>query len=124
MSEIKTFKVDRTFEDIDDLYDFLIHDVDFIGKYCGIRIEKPLKERPFCITGVEEITERQVLFYCTNETLPENIGELIVLAGAFRAEIVVFLISKINVTLLEPMNWLNNICNEDTQIILGEVSFK
>lgn len=124
MTEIKTFKIDRTFEDIDDLYDFLMMDVKFIGKYCGIRIEKPLREKPFCITGFEEITKRQVLFYSTKETLPENIGELVVLAGAFRAEIVVFLVSKINVTLLEPMNWLNNICNKYTQIILGEVSFK
>lgn len=124
MSEIKTFKIDRAFEDIDNLYDFIMEDVDFIGKYCGIRIEKPLKERPFCITGVEEKTKQQILFYCTKETLPENIGELIILAGAFRADIVVFLVSKINVTLLEPMNWLHKICNDKTQFILGEVKFK
>lgn len=79
MTEIKTFKLEQTFKDIDDLYEFLLKDVEFVGKYCAIRIEKPLKERPFCITGVEEITKRQVLFYCTKETMPENIGELVYL---------------------------------------------
>jgi hypothetical protein len=123
MTEIQTFKIEEKFKNIDELYEHIIKNVDFIGEHCGIRIEKPLKVRPFCITGIEAATERQILFYATMETLPENIGELIVLAGAFRADIVVFLVSKINVTLLEPMNWLHNICHKDVRFILGEVSY-
>jgi len=124
MTEIKTFKLEQTFKDIDDLYEFLMQDVEFIGEYCGLRIEYPLKERPFCITGTEKETGKKIIFYSTKETLPENIGELILLAAAFKAEIVVFLVSKINVTLLELMNWLHNICNDNIKIILGEVNFK
>lgn len=123
MTEIQTFKMEEKFKNIDELYDYLMKNVDFTGEHCGIRIEKPLKERPFCITGVELVTERKILFYATKETLPENIGELIVLAGAFQSDIVVFLVSRINVTLLEPMNWLHNICNEDVKFILGEVDY-
>lgn len=123
MTEIQTFKMKEKFKNIDELYEYIIKNVDFIGQHCGIRIEKPLKERPFCITGIESITEKQILFYATKETLPENIGELIVLAGAFKANIIVFLVSKINITLLEPMNWLHSICNEDTKFIIGEVDY-
>nr|DAS62817.1 MAG TPA: hypothetical protein [Caudoviricetes sp.] len=121
MSEIETFKIDEEFDNIDDLYDFILENVEFIGKSCGIRIEKPMRERPFCITGFEEKTKRQILFYHAQENLPENIGELIILAGAFKADIVVYLVSRINVTLLEPMNWLHSICRDKTQFILGEV---
>ncbi len=124
MTDIQTFKIEQKFKNIDELYEFILKNVDFIDEYCGIKIEKPLKEKPFCITGIELITEKKILFYATKKTLPENIGELIVLAGAFEADIVVFLASRISVTLLEPMNWLNNICNEDTKFILGEVNFK
>ncbi|WP_180675610.1 hypothetical protein [Helicobacter sp. 11S03491-1] len=46
--------------------------------------------------------ERKLFF--KKEILPENIGELVLLAVASGAEIVVFLVSKINITLLEPMN--------------------
>ena len=42
MSEIETFKIDEEFDNIDDLYDFILEKVEFIGKYCGIRFEKPL----------------------------------------------------------------------------------
>lgn len=124
MTEIQTFKMKEKFGDIDELYEYLMKNTDFAGKYCGIRVEKPLKERPFCITGMETVTERKILFYAVRESSPENIGELIVLASAFNADIVVFLVSKINVTLLDPMNWLHSICNEDVKFILGEVDYK
>lgn len=38
MTEIETFKLEQTFKDIDDLYEFLMKDVQFIGEYCSIRI--------------------------------------------------------------------------------------
>ena len=43
MSEIETFKIDEEFDNIDDLYDFILENVEFIGKSCGIRIEKPMR---------------------------------------------------------------------------------
>lgn len=121
MKEIKTFKMEQKFNGVEELYSFLQKDVDIIEGLTGIEIQKPLKERPYCITAKEEITERQILFFASRETLPENIGELIVLAGAFDAAIVIFLITKITPAILEPMNWLHKICNEDIQIIFGEV---
>ena len=62
MTEIKTFKLEQTFKDIDDLYEFLMQDVEFIGEYCGLRIEYPLKERPFCITGTEKKQVKRLFF--------------------------------------------------------------
>lgn len=53
--------------------------------------------------------------------MPESLGKLIIWAGAFKADIVIFLVSKINVTLLEPMNWLHSLCKDESQIILAEV---
>lgn len=124
-TELKTFRFEQKFESIDELYRFLIENIDFIEDKIGIRIgEEGLKERPFCIAGKEKITERQILFYASENTLPENIGEMIVLAGAFRADIVVFIIDKINPTILEPMNWFKNALNQDTEIILAEAKTK
>lgn len=125
MSEIQTFKIEEKFEGIDELYEYLIKNINFIEDKIGIRIgEGGLSERPFCITGKENITERQILFYASENTLPENIGEMILLADAFKADVVVFIVEKINPTILSPLNWLNNICNADTKFILGEVSYK
>jgi type II secretory pathway component PulL len=122
---LKTFKFEQEFKSIDEFYRFMMNNIDFVENKVGIRIgAEGLIARPFCITGKEAVTERQILFYASENTLPENIGELIVLAGAFQADIVVFLVSRINVTLLEPMNWLHEICNEDIKFILGEVSYK
>lgn len=124
-TELKMFKFEQGFESIDELYRFLIENIDFVENKIGIRIsEEGLKERPFCITGKENITERQILFYASENTLPENIGELIVLAGAFKADIVVFMVGKINPTILEPITWLFEKLNQDTEIILTEAKVK
>lgn len=121
MSEIKTFKIEKEFKNIDALYDYILKDVEFIGTSCGIRIENPMRECPFCIIGFEVKTKRNILFYYSHEIMPESLGELIIWAGAFKADIVIFLVSKINVTLLEPMNWLHSLCKDESQIILAEV---
>lgn len=124
-TELKTFKFEQKFKSIDELYRFLIENIDFIENKIGIRIgEDGLSERPFCITGKENITERQIMFYASENTLPENIGEMILLADAFKADIVVFIVEKINPTILSPMNWLVGITNEDTLFILAEAKFK
>jgi len=124
-TELKTFEFEQEFEGIDELYQFLIENIDFIEDKIGIRIgEEGLKERPFCITGKENITERQILFYASENTLSENIGEMILLADAFKADVIVFIVEKINPTILSPMNWLASIANEDTQFILAEAKFK
>lgn len=121
MKELKTIKFEQEFESIDELYQFLIENIDFIENKIGIRIgEEGLKERPFCITGKENITERQILFYASENTLPENIGEMIVLSGAFDTDIIVFIIDKINPTILEPIEWLKNAFNGDMELILAE----
>jgi len=120
-TELKTFEFEQEFKGIDELYQFLIENIDFIEDKIGIRIgEEGLKERPFCITGKENITERQILFYASENTLPENIGEMILLADAFKADIIVFIVEKINPTILSPMNWFASVLNDDTELILAE----
>jgi len=123
MTEIKTFKIDKKFNDIEDLYRYLLKNTEFIGETIGIQIQKPLKGRPFCITGKEKITERNILFFASKSEFPENLGELIVLAGAFDIDLVVFFMPETSVTYLESLNWLQKICNVDTQFIIGEVLF-
>lgn len=60
------------------------------------------------------------MFYASENTLPENIGEMILLVDAFKADVIVFIIEKINPTILEPVTWLKNALNQDTEIILTE----
>jgi len=123
-TELKTVEFEQQFESIDKLYQFLIENIDFIEDKVGIKIgEEGLSERPFCITGKENITERQILFYASENTLPENIGEMILLADAFKVDVIVFIIEKINPTIISPMKWLAGIANEDIQFILAEAKF-
>ncbi len=61
------------------------------------------------------------MFYASENTMPENIGELIVLAGAFQADIIIFIVKKINPTILEPITWFSGVLNADTELILAEV---
>lgn len=123
MTEIKTFKIEQKFNGTEDLYKYIIENVKFIGESIGIKIQKPLRDIPFCITGKEKITERNILFFASKDEYPEALGELIILAGTFNVDIVVFFITEVNVTRLESLNWLQKICNEDTQFIVGEVDF-
>jgi len=124
-TELKTFRFEQEFGSIDKLYEFLITNTNYIEDKIGIKIsEESLEFRPFCMTGKENITERQILFYASENTLPENIGEMILLADAFKANIIVFIIEKINLAILSPMKWLAGISNEDTQFILAEAIFK
>lgn len=123
MTEVKTFKIEQKFNGTEDLYRYIIKNVKFIGESIGIKIQKPLKDIPFCITGKEKITERNILFFASKDEYPEVLGELIILAGTFNVDIVVFFITEVNVTRLESLNWLQKICNEDTQFIVGEVNF-
>ena len=121
-TELKTFYFEQEFGSIDALYQFLIKNIRFIENKIGVRTgEEGLKERPFCITGKEKVTERQILFYASENTMPENLGEMIILSGAFKADIIVFIVDKINPTILEPINWLASIMNADTELILAEV---
>ena len=62
MTEVKTFKIDQKFSGTEDLYRYLIKNVDLIGKSIGVQIQKPIKSKPFCIVGKEKITERNILF--------------------------------------------------------------
>lgn len=77
MTELMTIKFEQEFENIDQLYQFVIKNTDFI----------------------------------------ENIGELIVLAGAFKADILVFIVDKINPTISEPITWLKNAFKGDMDFI-------
>lgn len=122
-AEVKTFKIEQKFDDTKDLYRYLLKNVEFIGKSIGIQIQKPIKAKPFCIVGKEKITERNILFFASKSEVPENLGELIVLASAFDIDIIVFFVGNANKFYLETLNWLQKICKSDTQFIVGEVQF-
>lgn len=123
MTEVKTFNIEQKFNGTEDLYKYIIKNVEFIGESIGIKIQKPLKDIPFCITGKEKITERNILFFASKSEFTESLGELIVLAGTFDVDIIVFFMTKASETYLESLNWLQKICNEDTQFIVGEADF-
>lgn len=122
MTEVKTFKIEQKFNGTEDLYRYIIKNVKFIGESIGIKIQKPLKDIPFCITGKEKITERNILFFASKDEYPEALGELIILAGTFDVDIIIFLMPKVNITQLESLNWLQKICNDDTEFIVGNVN--
>lgn len=123
MTNVKTFRIEQQFAGTEDLYRYLLKNVEFIGESIGIQIQKQLKDRPFCITGKEKITERNILFFASKSEFPENLGELIILAGAFDVDIIVFFMPKVSKTYIEPISWLQKICNDDTEIIVGEAIF-
>ena len=123
MTEIRTFKIEQTFDGVDDLYKYLFKNVKLLEQAAGLQIQKPLKIGPFCITCKEKITDRQILLFASEQDFPESLGALIVLAGAYDANIVIFFLQKSGENYLMPMNWLKKICSEDYQFILGQVEF-
>lgn len=123
MIEVKSFKIEQKFISTADLYKYLPKNVDLISELTGVQIQKTLKIQPFCITGKEKITERNILFFVSESEFLESLGELIILAGAIDADIIVFFMSKISINHLEPIEWLQKICNDDIQFIIGEVQF-
>lgn len=123
MNEVKMFKIEERFSGTEDLYKYLLKNIKFIGNSIGVQIQEPLKDNPFCITGKEKITERNILFFASKSEFPDNLGELIVLAGTFDIDIIVYFLPKVNVTQLESLNWLQKICNDDTQFIVSEADF-
>lgn len=122
MAEVKTFKLEQKINNVEELYKYLIKNVEFVSDAIGIKIQKPLKEKPFCLIGEEEITQRNILFFASKNKFIESLGELIIMAGAFDADIVVFFLPELNRTYLESLNWLEKICNDDTQFIVGEIN--
>lgn len=124
MPELKTFKLEEKFSGVEDLYNYLQKNVTTIEALTSIRIQKPLKERPYCITAKEKITERQILFFASKSEFPESLGELILLAGAINADVLFFFVPKITPAKLEPINWLHKNFDNDTQIIIGETDFQ
>lgn len=123
MTEVKTIRLKQKFSGAEDLYRYLLKNVDFIGQAAGMEIQTPLKGRPICITGKEKITERNIVFFASKSDYHESLGELLICAGVFDADIVVFFIPELSKAKLEPLNWLQKICNADTELIICEASF-
>jgi len=123
MNKIKTFKMEQNFSGTDGLYKYLLNNVGAVAEMIGLEIEQPLKETPYCLVGKEKITERNILFFASKSEYLESLGELIILAGALDADIIVFFLPKINNAHLESLSWLQKISNSDTQFIFGEADF-
>ncbi len=123
MTEVKTFKIEQKFTGVEELYECLVKNIHYIEQETGIKFQKGLKIRPFCITGFEEITERKILLFASRQDFPESLGELIVFASAYDADIVIFLLQKCNKNYLMPINWLQKICERDYEFIVGQVDF-
>lgn len=123
MTEVKTFKIEKKFDGVDNLYKWLRENIGSIEELTNLQILGPLKTKSFCITAIEKITERQIVIFASEREFPESLGELIVFAGAYDADIVIFLLQKMNQNYLMPMNWLKKICAEDFEIFVGQVEF-
>ena len=123
MTDIKTFRIPKQFKGTDDLYRYLMRNVKFIGQLMSIRIQKPMKSRPFFVIGREKITEKNILFFASKSEFPENMNELISVADSFGVEVIVFFIEKSKKAHLESLDWLQRICNEGTPVVVGEVDF-
>lgn len=123
MREVKTFKINQKFDGIENLYEYLVKNIHIIEHATGIKIQKDLTVKPFCITAFEEITQRQILLFASKQSFPESLGELIVFAGAYNADIVVFFLQNSGKNYLMPMNWLQKICEKDYEFLVGQVEF-
>lgn len=123
MTEVKTFKIDQKFSRTEDLYSWIRKNVDSVEEFTNLQIQSPIRNRIFCLTAKEKITERNILFYASKGEFHESLGELIISAGTFDADVIIFFIPDLNKTKLEPLNWLHKICNADTEIIACEADF-
>jgi len=123
MSEIKILKLEQKFNGTKDLYDYIVKNVDFIGKYIGIQIQKPLKDLPFCIIGREKITEKNVLFYASKGEFIDNLGEIILLASQFEIYTIVIFSAKFELSHLDSINWLQEISTDDYEFIACQADF-
>jgi hypothetical protein len=93
MIKIKIVKIEQKCKRTADLYRYLLKNVEFIGKSIGIKIQKPLKDSSFCITGKEKITGRNILFFASKSQYTESLEELIILSETFDIDIIVFLMT-------------------------------
>lgn len=123
MAEVKTFKIEQKFKGGEEFYNYLFDNAKLITDTIGIKIEKPLLPKMLCFVGQEEITERNILFYASKSKFTESLGELITLASVFEAEIIVFFVNDAHKNYIGCLNWLQSICNADTQFFIGEASF-
>lgn len=123
MNQLETFDIEQKISGAGSLYRYLIENIEFVEESIGIQIQRPLNDRQFCVTATEKITERNILFFASERQFPESLGELIAFAGTFDVDIVVFFLPKTNNTCLKSLNWLQKICNEDTQFIVCKVDF-
>ena len=123
MPNIKSFKIEQKFNGLEELYNYLFKNIKFIEDATDIKIQKPLKGRMHCVVGREKITERNILFFASQNGFIESLGELITLASVFEAGIIIFFINEASKTYLSCINWLQQISNDDTQFIVGEISF-
>lgn len=123
MIEVKTFKIEQKFSGTEDLYKYLLNNINFIGETIGIKIQKSIKDPAFYITGKEKITERNILFFASKSEATESLEELIILAEAFNVDIIVFFMQKTNKTYLESLNWLQKNCNNDYEFIIYQADF-
>lgn len=123
MTEVKTFKIEQKFNGTEDLYKWLRENVDLIEELTKLQIQSPLRNRMICLTAKEKITERQILFFTSKSEFHNALGEMIISAGTFDIDIVVFFTPKLTNAHLEPLNWLNKICASDYQIIVIQAEF-
>ena len=123
MTEVKTLKIEQKFDGVEELYKYLRKNVKLLEQVTGLQIQKPLEIKSFCITAKEKITEKQIIIFASGRDFPESLGELIVVAGAYDADIIIFFLLKDGENYLMPMNWLQKICAEDYQFMLGQAEF-
>lgn len=109
MAKIKTFLIEHKFNGIEELYNYLFDNIEFIGNTIDIKIEKPLRAKMHCVIGSEKITERNILFFASKSGFVESLGELIILAKVFEADVIIFFVNDAYKNYLACLNWFQNI---------------
>ena len=123
MTGVKLFKIERKFNGTEDLYKYLLKNIDFVEQSTGLQIQKPLKDLPFCLIGKEKTTKKNILFYASKGEFIENVGEIILLASQFEIYTIVIFSAKFEISHLDSINWLQEISSDDYEFIICQVNF-
>jgi hypothetical protein len=123
MADIKIFKIKQKFNGVQELYDYVMKNYKKISELSEIDMQKPRQKNPYFLSSYEMITERKVLIFASKSEFIESLGELILLAGAFNPEILIFFAEDLSLNHFDAFNWLHNICSNEITIIAAEAKF-
>lgn len=97
----------------------------FYLQNCPLKInQKSFKKDYLHCMAKEKSTRRNILFHICgeNQFLSKEIGEVIILASAYQADIVVLIVSETSAILVQVFEWLQKVSDKRTDFILIKTS--